>query len=188
MQTVDPLCFFPPLSIDVFSQLQPERRRRRRGGGGGGQVCVFRRVCQNTGVSVSGCKQPTLICVFLLFIMKYSRQLQGGHIHRRFFFFFFFFFRDFQSPGPFYLPSADTTKSLFPPFCWLKITPLQPNNEARFLLWGLHLTCMMGIVGSEGFQLLSVSVTDKQGGGTMGRRPLASARLSCCQTDSRCLG
>lgn len=37
----------------------------------------------------------------------------------------------------------------------------------------LNLTCMMGIVGREGFQLLSVSVTDKQGGGTMGRRPVA---------------
>lgn len=35
----------------------------------------------------------------------------------------------------------------------------------------------MGIVGREGFQLLSVSVTDKQGDGTMGRRPLA---LSDC--------
>lgn len=32
---------------------------------------------------------------------------------------------------------------------------------------------MMGIVGREGFQLLSVSVTDKQGDGTMGRRPVA---------------
>lgn len=32
---------------------------------------------------------------------------------------------------------------------------------------------MMGIVGREGFQLLSVSVTDKQGDGTMGRRSLA---------------
>ena len=31
----------------------------------------------------------------------------------------------------------------------------------------------MSIVGGEGFQLLSVSVTDKQGEGTMGRRPLA---------------
>lgn len=28
-------------------------------------------------------------------------------------------------------------------------------------------------IGSGGFQLLSVSVTDKQGDGTMGRRPLA---------------
>lgn len=41
-------------------------------------------------------------------------------------------------------------------------------------MW-LNLTCMMGIVGREGFQLLSVSVTDKQGDGTMGRRPLASS-------------
>lgn len=32
---------------------------------------------------------------------------------------------------------------------------------------------MMGIVGREGFQLLSVRVTDKQGDGTMGQRPLA---------------
>lgn len=36
---------------------------------------------------------------------------------------------------------------------------------------------MMGIVGREGFQLLSISVTDKQGDGTMGRRSLA---LSDC--------
>lgn len=36
---------------------------------------------------------------------------------------------------------------------------------------------MMGIVGREGFQLLSISVTDKQGDGTIGRRSLA---LSDC--------
>ena len=54
----------------------------------------------------------------------------------------------------------------------VKITPLQANNEALFLLW-LNLTCMMGIVGREGFQLLSVSVTDKQGDRTMERRSLA---------------
>lgn len=36
---------------------------------------------------------------------------------------------------------------------------------------------MMAIVEREGFQLLLVSVTDRQGDGTMGRRPLA---LSNC--------
>lgn len=39
-------------------------------------------------------------------------------------------------------------------------------------MW-LNLTCMMSIAGREGFQLLSVSVTDKQGDGTMGRRSLS---------------
>lgn len=58
----------------------------------------------------------------------------------------------------------------------LKITPLQLNNEARFFC-GWYLTCMMGIVGGEGFQLLSVSVTDRQGDRTMGRQPLT---LSNC--------
>lgn len=54
----------------------------------------------------------------------------------------------------------------------VKITPLQSHNKTLFLLW-LNLTCMMGIIGREGFQLLSVSVTDKQGDGTMGRRPFS---------------
>lgn len=39
-------------------------------------------------------------------------------------------------------------------------------------MW-LNLTSMMGIVGRGDFQLLSVSVTDKQGDGTMGRQSLS---------------
>ena len=165
----------------MFSQLQPERKQEEEE-----EEEDEESVCVQTCVSEHGCKcewvQTADTHLRFFNIHNEIQSTTAGWTHPP------SFFQDFQPPRPFYLPSAYTTKSLFPPFCWLKITPLQPNNEARFLLWGLNLTCMVGIVGSEGFQLLSVSVTDKQGGGTMGRRPLASVRLSCCQTDSRCLG
>lgn len=110
-----------------------------------------------------------LRCASLKCLMGYSLQLHSGHIHCCF---FFFFFCTSSRRGPFICHQRaqlnHCSSSLL-----VKITPLQPNNEALFFCGGEFDLHDGHCIGRGGFQLLSVSVTHKQGGGTMGRRPLA---------------
>lgn len=61
---------------------------------------------------------------------------------------------------------------IVPSLRWLKSHRRGQIMEPLSLCW-LNLTCVAGIVGREGFQLLSVSVAGTRGDGTMGRRPLS---------------